>query len=40
MGHHVENCLTARIREWIFPKPKGGGFVIVIVPFNLAPATD
>ena len=29
----VENCLASRIRGWVFPKPKGGGIVIVNYPF-------
>lgn len=29
----VESCLTARINGWRFPKPKGGGIVIVTYPF-------
>ncbi len=31
----VEQCITARIRTWKFPKPKGGGIVIVKYPFIL-----
>lgn len=29
----VERCITAKIRTWQFPKPKGGGIVIVKYPF-------
>ncbi len=29
----VESCLTSRINGWRFPKPKGGGIVIVTYPF-------
>lgn len=29
----VEQCITAKIRTWIFPKPKGGGVVVVKYPF-------
>ena len=29
----VERCITAKIRTWKFPKPKGGGVVIVKYPF-------
>lgn len=29
----VERCITAKIRTWEFPKPKGGGVVIVKYPF-------
>ncbi|HEY1099572.1 MAG TPA: AgmX/PglI C-terminal domain-containing protein, partial [Myxococcota bacterium] len=30
---NVENCLASRIKGWVFPKPKGGGIVIVNYPF-------
>jgi hypothetical protein len=30
---NVENCLATKIRTWVFPKPKGGGIVIVSYPF-------
>ena len=34
MGHRaVENCVVGKIRHWKFPKPKGGGKVIVSYPF-------
>lgn len=29
----VERCIASKIRTWIFPKPKGGGIVIVRYPF-------
>lgn len=29
----VERCITSKIRTWVFPKPKGGGVVIVKYPF-------
>ena len=29
----VEGCITARIKGWNFPKPKGGGQVLVSYPF-------
>ena len=29
----VERCMTAKIRTWTFPEPKGGGIVIVRYPF-------
>jgi Ca-activated chloride channel family protein len=29
----VESCMTKKIRRWVFPKPKGGGVVIVNYPF-------
>jgi hypothetical protein len=30
---NVENCIAARIKNWTFPKPKGGGQVLVSYPF-------
>lgn len=30
---NVEACLASHIRTWVFPKPKGGGVVIVNYPF-------
>ncbi|MBX7113758.1 MAG: adventurous gliding motility protein GltG [Myxococcaceae bacterium] len=29
----VETCVAGRVRTWQFPKPKGGGVVIVTYPF-------
>jgi ribosomal protein L17 len=29
----VESCLAARIKTWTFPKPKGGGVVVINYPF-------
>lgn len=29
----VENCILAKIKNWNFPKPKGGGQVLVSYPF-------
>ena len=29
----VERCIASRIRRWKFPKPKGGGIVVVTYPF-------
>jgi pSer/pThr/pTyr-binding forkhead associated (FHA) protein len=29
----VQRCITSKIRTWVFPKPKGGGVVIVKYPF-------
>ncbi|MBI5494270.1 MAG: AgmX/PglI C-terminal domain-containing protein [Deltaproteobacteria bacterium] len=29
----AESCVTGKVRGWIFPKPKGGGIVIVTYPF-------
>lgn len=31
----VERCITQKIRTWKFPKPKGGGIVVVNYPFVL-----
>ena len=30
----VEDCVLQEIRKWEFPKPLGGGIVIVSYPFN------
>jgi outer membrane biosynthesis protein TonB len=30
----VEDCVRREIRNWVFPKPLGGGIVIVSYPFN------
>ncbi|MDP2274742.1 MAG: TonB family protein [Archangium sp.] len=29
----LESCIVERVRTWVFPKPKGGGKVIVTYPF-------
>jgi len=29
----AEGCMTGKVRGWVFPKPKGGGIVIVTYPF-------
>jgi hypothetical protein len=29
----VEDCVVRRMQSWVFPKPKGGGMVIVNYPF-------
>jgi TonB family protein len=35
MGNiRVENCVVQAVRRWEFPKPRGGGIVIVSYPFN------
>jgi TonB family protein len=34
----VENCVVQAVRRWEFPKPLGGGIVIVTYPFNFTPA--
>lgn len=33
----VENCVTRRIQQWVFPEPRGGGTVRVTFPFVFAP---
>jgi TonB family protein len=35
----VERCLVNAIRRWRFPKPSGGGIVIVKYPFSFSPGT-
>ena len=30
---NVEGCLATKIKTWVFPKPKGGGIVVVNYPF-------
>ena len=37
---HVENCIVARVYQWQFPKPKGGGIVQVSYPFLLKESGD
>ncbi len=32
----LESCVAGRVRTWQFPKPKGGGVVIVTYPFIFA----
>ena len=32
----LETCVAGRVRTWTFPKPKGGGVVIVTYPFIFA----
>ena len=29
----AESCMTGKVKGWMFPKPKGGGIVIVTYPF-------
>jgi TonB family protein len=29
----LESCVAGRVRTWLFPKPKGGGVVVVTYPF-------
>jgi TonB family protein len=33
----VGNCIAKAVKRWSFPKPRGGGNVIVTYPFNLTP---
>ncbi|PRQ05384.1 AgmX/PglI C-terminal domain-containing protein [Enhygromyxa salina] len=33
----VANCIAKAVKRWQFPKPRGGGNVIVTYPFNLSP---
>lgn len=33
----VGNCIAKAVKRWTFPKPRGGGNVIVTYPFNLTP---
>jgi len=35
---NVESCITQAVRRWLFPKPQGGGTVIVSYPFVLRAA--
>ena len=34
----TENCVVQAVRRWEFPKPVGGGIVIVTYPFNFTPS--
>jgi len=34
---NVSNCIAKAVKRWTFPKPRGGGNVIVTYPFNLTP---
>jgi TonB family protein len=36
----VESCTVQAVRRWRFPKPAGGGIVIVSYPFVLTPGTE
>jgi hypothetical protein len=33
----VGNCIAKAMRDWKFPKPEGGGNVVVTYPFVLQP---
>ena len=37
-NRRVENCVVQAVRRWEFPKPQGGGIVIVSYPFVLKAA--
>ena len=37
-NRNVETCIAKAVRRWLFPKPKGGGIVIVSYPFVLRAA--
>jgi TonB family protein len=34
-NRRVERCIAQAVRRWLFPKPRGGGIVIVSYPFVL-----
>jgi len=34
----VEQCIAQAVRRWEFPKPQGGGIVVVTYPFVLKAA--
>ena len=34
----VDQCIADAVRRWGFPKPKGGGIVVVSYPFVLQAA--
>jgi len=36
----VEQCIAQAVRRWLFPKPEGGGIVIVTYPFLLKAAGE
>ncbi len=39
LGHHrVERCVARSVRRWLFPKPRGGGIVVVHYPLVLRAA--
>jgi len=37
-SRRVESCVVKAVRRWEFPKPRGGGIVIVTYPFVFNPA--
>jgi TonB family protein len=32
-AHELDDCVSSRVRSWVFPKPPGGGTAIVTYPF-------
>jgi hypothetical protein len=36
----LEQCIAGRVHTWVFPKPKGGGTVVVTYPFILQQAGE
>ncbi len=36
----AETCIAGRVRTWLFPKPKGGGVVVVTYPFIFKPSGE
>ena len=36
----VEQCIATSVRRWEFPKPQGGGIVMVTYPFVMKAAGD
>lgn len=34
----VESCVVNAVKRWSFPKPEGGGLVMVMYPFSFSPA--
>lgn len=36
----LESCIAGRVKTWVFPKPKGGGTVVVTYPFVLKQAGE
>jgi TonB family protein len=37
---NVESCIVSRVYQWQFPRPKGGGIVVVNYPFLLKASGD
>ena len=34
----VGRCVAKAVKRWKFPRPPGGGMVLVTYPFNMDPA--